>query len=167
MEDNNYNKIQNAQLNKNWKIGTDIYIYLIKQLEYWITSDIAKKIKEIDDSKIKYTLKSTLNNKYFCAFLINENFIIYNYGNREDENNNVYSKTTISQFLRILQMFNVIKLVQYGENNYYVFTNDFWKTIFEKRADDKLNLFLIISTKRLLEGYYSNLKSIINDGTYE
>gem|GEM_PF-6537941 len=57
--------------------------------------------------------------------MVDRNFIVYNHGNREDEYNNVYSKATISQFLRILQIFNVIKLVQYEENKNYVFTDDF------------------------------------------
>ena len=167
MENNILKKIQNEQLNKNWKIGTDISVYLIKQLNYWLTSVTANKIKKIDDSKIIYTLKNTLNNKYFCAFLVDRNFIVYNHGNREDEYNNVYSKATISQFLRILQIFNVIKLVQYEENKNYVFTDDFWNFIFAKRDVDKLNLFLISNTRKLLEEYYNNLKHYIDDGTYD
>ena len=167
MENNILKKIQNEQLNKNWKIGTDISVYLIKQLNYWLTSVTANKIKKIDDSKIIYTLKNTLNNKYFCAFLVDGNFIVYNHGNREDEYNNVYSKATISQFLRILQIFNVIKLVQYEENKNYVFTDDFWNFIFAKRDVDKLNLFLISNTRKLLEEYYNNLKHYIDDGTYD
>lgn len=146
---------------KYWKIGTNVYSYI----------DVVKKW--IDDKELMNQMVSRnqfvilVENKHGkqekeirVNFLCDKNKIVYR---SKNNTSNTYSHSTIMQFIRSLQSFNILE--KYENTSNYKFTNKFideiMKDIDSKTIHSKLNEFLLDSIMSLFTKYNDSLEECV------